>query len=86
VLFHICARCLLMQNLREGLCLRVCSLPLQDDPASNIPAALPTSYNSWIEPYCADLAPPGGYVCGGCSVNFMCCMISTSYLADLPCW
>ncbi|KXZ46641.1 hypothetical protein GPECTOR_42g852 [Gonium pectorale] len=33
--------------------------PLADDPASDIPDALPTTYNSWVEPFCTDVAPQG---------------------------
>lgn len=33
-------------------------MTLQDDPNTDIPDALP-SYNSWVEPWCADIPPPG---------------------------
>jgi hypothetical protein len=32
---------------------------VRDDPASDVPAALPAGYNSWHEPFCADVPPPG---------------------------
>ena len=37
----------------------MCSACVQDDPNTDIPDGLPGSYNSWLEPYCVDLPPPG---------------------------
>ncbi|KAF5840653.1 hypothetical protein DUNSADRAFT_16026, partial [Dunaliella salina] len=38
---------------------------LQEDASTDIPDALPASYLSWLEPYCADVPPPGNYTCAG---------------------
>ncbi|KAG2427679.1 hypothetical protein HXX76_012328 [Chlamydomonas incerta] len=33
--------------------------PLAADPATDVPDAPPAAYNSWTDPFCTDVAPPG---------------------------
>ncbi|KAJ9518721.1 hypothetical protein QJQ45_018693 [Haematococcus lacustris] len=50
---------------------------MQADPSNDIPPSLPANYNSWAEPYCADVPPPGTSTCaqqvtwGNCNQAWM---------------
>ena len=33
--------------------------PLAADPATDVPDSPPAAYNSWMDPFCTDVAPPG---------------------------
>lgn len=58
---------------------------LQDDPSSDIPDALPSSYNSWLEPYCADIPPPGEHPsCAGAYDMLLTRCKSTTACLPLP--
>ncbi|GLC70469.1 hypothetical protein PLESTF_000985100 [Pleodorina starrii] len=46
--------------------------PMVADPATDIPDALPSYYNSWVDPFCTDVAPPGSG--GGGGTNLLTCI------------